>query len=138
MKATTEGFLYSFNGDWQPDATTAYRSADCQQRILPSTVGHMMRNREEWTAYFKTLAPMVKDAKMTIDDYISVPDERKVVCRSSMTASTAVGPFSNEYVWFFDFDEEGKQITNIVEFLDSAVTQELRAKIAETRKGSSN
>ncbi|KAF2225385.1 hypothetical protein BDZ85DRAFT_66046 [Elsinoe ampelina] len=131
MRATTEGFLYSFNGDWQPDATLAYRSENCKHVFLPASIGTPEKTKGEWAAYFKNVAPLVKDAKMTINDYLASPAERRAICRSSMTASTAAGPFNNEYVWFLTFDETGKQITRIEEFLDSAATQEIRARFRD-------
>ncbi|KAG8631033.1 hypothetical protein KVT40_000173 [Elsinoe batatas] len=131
MRATTEGFLYAFNGDWQPDATLVYRSEDCEHVFLPASAGTPKKTKDEWAAYFKNVAPLVKDAKMTINDYLGNPAERRAVCRSSMTATTAAGCFNNEYVWFLAFDETGKQITRIEESLDSAATREIRARFRE-------
>ena len=69
--------------------------------------------------------------KMTINDYIAAPDQRRAVCRSSMKATTPVGPYSNEYVWFLSFDETGSQIVSITEFMDSKAVSEFRSRLAE-------
>jgi ketosteroid isomerase-like protein len=45
-----------------------------------------------------------------------------------------VGPYKNEYVWFLRFDEEGKKITEIVEFLDSKAAAEILSKVQEVRR----
>lgn len=68
---------------------------------------------------------------MTIHDYLSAPSERRAVCRSSMAATSTVGPFNNEYVWFLTFNETGEKIVNITEFLDSKASTDIRAKMAE-------
>lgn len=65
---------------------------------------------------------------MTIHDFVAAPAEHRAVCRSSMSAMTPAGPFNNEYVWFFTFDETGKKITVIEEFLDSKATKEIRER----------
>ncbi len=68
---------------------------------------------------------------MTIDDYLAVPAERRAVCRLSMTATTPVGEYDNEYVFFFDFNESGTKLTKIVEFLDATKVAELRDRFAK-------
>lgn len=62
---------------------------------------------------------------MTMDDYLAVSEERRCVARSSLEAETPVGIYKNEYVWFLDFDEIGKTIVKIVEFLDASAAKEL-------------
>lgn len=68
---------------------------------------------------------------MTIVNYMAVPSERRAVCLSSLSANTRAGPYSNEYVWFFDFDETGEKIVNIEEFMDSSAVKDLRSRLAE-------
>ncbi|PSK42196.1 hypothetical protein B9Z65_4110 [Elsinoe australis] len=131
MRTTTEAFLYSFRGDWQPTATLSLRSADCKHTFLPASLGNAPKSKDEWAAYFKNVAPLIKGAKMTINDYLPAPSERRAVCRSSMVASTPVGEFRNEYVWFFTFDESGEHVTDIVEFLDSVATRDIRSRLGE-------
>lgn len=65
MKATTEAFLHAFNGDWAEDATLTQRAPDCIQTIMPSSVGKIIRGKDEWAAYFKPLAPRIKGAKVS-------------------------------------------------------------------------
>lgn len=70
-------------------------------------------------------------SQMTIHDYLASTEERRAVCWSEMTATSPVGPFNNEYTWFFWFDESGEKITKIVEFFDSLAAKELRQKMTE-------
>ena len=68
---------------------------------------------------------------MNIDDYVSAPSERRVVCRSSGSATTPVGPFTNEYVWFFTFDESGRNIVSVTEFFDGQAAKGVLTKLRE-------
>ena len=68
---------------------------------------------------------------MTMHDYIAAPAERRVVCQTSMEATTVAGPFSNEYVWFLTFDENGGKIIKITEFLGRMPEGRLSEKLKE-------
>jgi hypothetical protein len=65
MRATTEAFLYSFDGQWQPDATMKYRAPECIHKMLPATINVPPKNNEEWAARFKNVAPLVTDGKVS-------------------------------------------------------------------------
>ncbi|KAK4503651.1 hypothetical protein PRZ48_004566 [Zasmidium cellare] len=131
MRATTEGFLHDFEGQWEEGATLSYRAPDCNHIMLPVSLGIPSRTNDDFATYFKRIAPLVRDAVMAINDFVAAPTDRRAVCRSSMTAMTDAGKFENEYVWFFTFDESGKKITHIEEFLDSSATKEIRARFRE-------
>ena len=73
---------------------------------------------------------------MTINDYMAVPEERRAVCRSSLEAMTPYGPYNNEYVWFFYFNESGDQVVRITEFLDSKAAADILAKVKAGREAS--
>lgn len=66
-----------------------------------------------------------------MNDYMVVASERRVVCRSSMTANTPVGLLKNEYVWFLKFNEDGSKISSIVEFMDGIAAKSLLGKLSE-------
>lgn len=48
-----------------------------------------------------------------------------------MKAQSPVGSYENDYVWFLNFDEEGKKIVKIVEFVDGLAAKELLGKLKE-------
>ncbi|KAK4955688.1 hypothetical protein LTR10_006627 [Elasticomyces elasticus] len=133
MRATTEGFVHSFDGRWTPGATLSYRSPECKHAMLPSTLGlgTKEKNNDEWAAHFKRLDGIVTNAKTTIHDYLAIPNERRAVCRTSLTADTPVGSYANDYVWFFTFDEDGGKIVSITEFMDSKAGAEMLRKLTD-------
>ncbi|KAK0851737.1 hypothetical protein LTS02_012641 [Friedmanniomyces endolithicus] len=133
MRTTAEGFVHSFDGRWSPGATIQYRAPECEQSMLPSTLGlgTAKKNNEEWAAHFKRLDGLVTNAKITIHDYLAVLSELRAVCRTSLDADTPVGPYHNDYVWFFTFDSTGQSIVSITEFVDSKAGAALLGKLKE-------
>lgn len=69
---------------------------------------------------------------MTTNDYLAVPEDRRVVARSSVEAATPVGPYKNEYVWFLTFDDSGRKVVNVTEFVDALAAKELLGRLKES------
>ena len=65
MRATTEGFVYSFNGTWKPGATMQYRAPECIHSMLPSTLNIPPHNNEQWAARFEKLSGLVTDGTVS-------------------------------------------------------------------------
>ena len=72
---------------------------------------------------------------MVMDDYLSAPEDRRAVCRSTLDATTKVGDYHNEYIWILTFDESGEKITRITEMLDTQSVVDLRARVKEAGLG---
>lgn len=68
---------------------------------------------------------------MDMHEYTVDVTRRKTVCWSSLSATTPIGPYQNEYVWFLTFNESGMEITAITEFIDSKKAEELRAALKD-------
>ncbi|KAK4561653.1 hypothetical protein LTR86_004332 [Recurvomyces mirabilis] len=133
MRVTSEAFIKAWE-TWSIEPVMAMRAPDCKQTMYPKIVGFDARTNDEFRAYFKSLDGVFSNAKMIIDDYVAVHTERRAVVRSTMQADAPWGLFENEYVWYLTFTEDGRLITDIVEFIDSLSTQEVRAKLREYRE----
>ncbi|KAK3676085.1 hypothetical protein LTR78_003835 [Recurvomyces mirabilis] len=133
MRATSEAFIKAWE-TWSIEPVMAMRAPDCKQTMYPKNVGFAARTNEEFRTYFKSLDGVFSNARMTIDDYLAVNTEKKAVVRSTMRADAPWGLFENEYVWYLTFTEDGRLITEIVEFIDSLSTQEVRAKLQKYRE----
>lgn len=70
---------------------------------------------------------------MEMHDYTIDLSQRKTVCWSSLTATTPIGPYSNEYVWFLSFDESGTKITAITEFIDTKKAEDVRSALRDAQ-----
>jgi len=99
--------------------------------MINASAGDHKRTDSEWASYFESIEALGIVGKMTIDDYMAIPSQRRAVCRSSMTATTPVGPYSNVYVWFLEFDESGEKIVIIEEFYDTKAAGELLGKLKD-------
>lgn len=151
MHATARAFVEDgWSGTWSLEKAMAPRAPDCIHTLLPTSQGVPKRNNEEWAAYFKNVEGLIWDAKvrcasipqsdvvltrsqMEMHDYTADVSQRKTVCWSSLSASTPVGPYSNEYVWFLTFDESGEKITAITEFIDTKRAEEMRSALREAK-----
>lgn len=157
MRATAEKLVQAFNGTWDEqvlEAAMVARAPECVHYMLPRSLGFPAQNNEQWTAHFRSIIGTITDSKVsitcgsvwiyqvlimeqtTINDIVVAPEERRVVIHSSVTASATVGRFSNEYVWFFTFDQEGQKITRIDEMMDSAAVKDLYARRAKAKEES--
>ncbi|CAK1365529.1 hypothetical protein CB0940_09966 [Cercospora beticola] len=133
MRVTTEAFLQTWTGNWVHalEANLALRAPECSHTILPSSLGRKNETNDVWASKFSKVMSLVTESTMTLEDYISVPAERRAVARSSVKAQSPVGSYENDYVWFLNFDEEGKKIVKIVEFVDGLAAKELLGKLKE-------
>ncbi|KAK5175761.1 uncharacterized protein LTR77_000901 [Saxophila tyrrhenica] len=137
MRTAAEALVMSFNGDWSEktlEAAMAARAPECMHAMLPKSLNLPPKSNDDWTAHFKHMVGKIGDATMTIHDVVVAPEEKRVVIYSIMDAISVVGPFHNEYTWFFTFDDHGTKIVRIDEMLDSAATKDMMARLAKARE----
>ncbi|KAI8627722.1 hypothetical protein F5Y19DRAFT_163567 [Xylariaceae sp. FL1651] len=148
-RQTALAAVESFN-TWTMDAIMAVRTDDCIHQVLPGTsenpiieyqttallllssflfflltaflasLGRPPMDNATYGAYFSTMIPHFKDFKVTVQDLVEDAHENKVVVWARSTASTEIGPYKNEYMLLFEFNEAGDKITKFLEFVDSA------------------
>lgn len=70
---------------------------------------------------------------MTLHDLVVSAADRRVVCRVSSTATTPVGPYANENVFFLTFSEDGRQVTEVVDFMDSMAVKGLQQRLLQAK-----
>ncbi|KAH8886986.1 hypothetical protein GQ53DRAFT_750164 [Thozetella sp. PMI_491] len=92
---------------------------------------HPTRNNQQWVEFIMELKKTMPDVHYTIpEDFVPIIDERKkaVFCYVKSAANTTVGPYANEYFMVFRMNEDGTQIKEIIEFLDTHLANELVKK----------
>jgi len=62
--------------------------------------------------------PHFRDFKVVINDIIEDEKENKIATWAKSTAGTDIGPYANEYMLVFYFDERGEKIEMFLEFVD--------------------
>lgn len=69
---------------------------------------------------------LAKGEDMLVDEVT-----RKVLLPLTSTGETDFGPYANEYMIVLKMTDDGTQIKQIMEFIDSATTRDIAAHIAQ-------
>ena len=76
---------------------------------------------------------------VTVHDSIVDEAARKVLMHASSSASTALGPYNNEYMFVLHMTDDGRKVDKVYEFVDSAYSADymprLRDAMAESAQG---
>ena len=145
LLATAQAYIDGFNFPG-PDlaGVVARRAPGCVQQLLPSTLGVPSQGNDEYVAYSRRIRGIIKGFRLESvggggaasgveasgSKEGAVVDERarKVVLslRSSGTIELAGGlvtrEYANEYMVILQMSEDGTEIIEITEFLDSQQT----------------
>ncbi|KAJ3577436.1 hypothetical protein NPX13_g3131 [Xylaria arbuscula] len=95
------------------------------------SLGRPPMNNAEYKAYFSPLMPLFQEFTVTINDLVEDEKENKVVMWAKSTATTAIGPYANEYVIILHMNESGDKIAKFIEFVDSQFSATFFAKLRE-------
>lgn len=69
MKATTEAFLFAFNGSWSAETnktTISLRAPECEHTMVPSSLDMPSKSNDQFSAYFRSLEGVVTNAKVLL------------------------------------------------------------------------
>ncbi|KIW21519.1 hypothetical protein PV08_02099 [Exophiala spinifera] len=119
---TAQGYLDGLN-DPGPDAAgvIALRTPDCTQRILPQNLEQPLHTNQTYQEFMATGAKLMVSMPKFAFNSEPVVDEyaRKVVLHMRGKGESPSGPYNNEYFIILSTTEDGTQIKEVVEFLDS-------------------
>ena len=76
-------------------------------------------NNDEYATYFAPSLSIFRNFAVKAHETIVDMEARKVVMLASSTAETDIGPYSNEYVLVIKMGRDGRQVENIIEWVDS-------------------
>ncbi|KAF2965227.1 hypothetical protein GQX73_g8350 [Xylaria multiplex] len=119
LRQTALAVIDSYN-KWSIEAIMGHRAEDCVTQILPKSLGRPAMDNATYETWFKSMMPYFKDFTVTIDDVIEDPAQNKVAIWARSTASTDIGPYSNEYIVILYMNEAGDKVTKFLEFVDSS------------------
>ncbi|KAK4158834.1 SLAM family member 5 [Cladorrhinum sp. PSN259] len=83
---------------------------------------------------YQAIAPNFRNYQMSVADIFEDDKENKAVVWIHATADTDAGPYTNEKMLIFYFDDAGK-VSRTLEFIDSAATAAFHAKLQEVLTG---
>lgn len=112
-------------GEMTPESVVAHRSPACVHRMFPATAGVPERTNKEYSDFVMGLKETVTAMRLVVqDDFGPVIDEasRQVIAHIKSAGDTAFGPLETEYFMALKMNEDGTQIVEFVEFVDTAYT----------------
>lgn len=128
-------------GDLTPESVVAHRSADCVHRLLPASAGVPDRTNREYADFVMELKKTVPNMRLVVQEkgqgsgdgfFEPMVDEaaRRVLVHVKAAGDTPYGPCEAEYFMALRMSEDGTQIVEFVEFVDTAYTLEFIRKAA--------
>lgn len=134
---TANGYIAGFNTN-TAEGVIACRTADCKQVIIPSSVpppwNSPPRTNEEYQGFVVPGFKMLRNIQIRLakgEDMLVDEVSRKVLLHLTSTGETDFGPYANEYMIVLKMTDDGTQIKEIVEFIDSATTRDIAAGLAQ-------
>jgi ketosteroid isomerase-like protein len=128
QKATARTFIDAYNA-WDIEAIMDYRTPECLQQVLPSSMGKPAKNNTEYRTYFESIMPLFSNFTVKVHKELHDIEARTSLIHASSRADTAVGRYANEYALILSFTKDRTKVTKIEEFVDSAYTTQFFAKL---------
>lgn len=116
---------------WDIDAIMAPRAPNCVQRVYPARLDRPSLTNDEYRSYFASLMPLIEGFTVTVLDTVVDAKAHMVAIYAKSRATTAIGPYGNEYSLFLRMTEDDTQIIEFKEFVDSEYSQNYFAKLRE-------
>lgn len=134
---TANSYIEGFNTN-TAEGVIACRTADCRQTICPASVPSPWnappRSNEEYQGFIIPGFKMLRNVKISLveGEGMLVDDvTRKVLLYLKSTGETDFGPYANEYMIVLKMTDDGTQIKEVVEFIDSATTRDIATAMAQ-------
>jgi hypothetical protein len=93
--------------------------------MFPASAGIPERTNKEYSDFVMELKRTVPNMRLIIqDDFEPIIDEstRQVIAHLKSSGDTSFGPCEAEYFMALKMSEDGKEIVEFVEFIDTAYT----------------
>ncbi|PSN69339.1 hypothetical protein BS50DRAFT_619966 [Corynespora cassiicola Philippines] len=144
LKEGAEAFLNAFK-TLDPDESVAFRADDCIQIFAPASLNPPPpKSNKEFSQHLENIRSIMDSFPIMAKEVnINEPGRQVVIwaAGSPVFGEKAKGKdssdeewaYTGEYIFILDFDESGKKIKRIVEFLDSKNTEILREMMAKAR-----
>lgn len=118
-------------GEMTPDSVIACRSPQCVHRMFPASAGIPERTNKEYSDFVMELKKVVPNMRLIIqNDFEPIIDEstRQVIAHLKSAGETPFGPCEAEYFMALKMNQDGTQIIEFVEFIDTAYTMDFIKK----------
>ena len=116
------------------DKILALCAPTCVHRAGPPTVKSPDRNNEEYANFNVEVFKILHTYLATITDVVADDVSKKVVLSVEAKATADAGEYENEYVILLKMTEDGKQVVEQYDFIDSQRMIEWMGKLGEWSK----
>ncbi|KAJ2970582.1 hypothetical protein NUW58_g9648 [Xylaria curta] len=119
-----------------PEAVMALRTEDSIHQILPRSLNRAAMNSTRYATYLTTiLMPYIKSVSVTVEELLEDAAQNKIAAWVHWDATTAVGPWREDFVWILHLNEAGDKVTRSLEFVEgtSDYPSRLRKHIARIK-----
>ncbi|KAI4637874.1 hypothetical protein J4E83_000692 [Alternaria metachromatica] len=121
QKVVAKEVIAAYNA-WDIERILGYRTPDCKQNILPASLNRTAMTNDEYRVFFKRIEPLYKNFTARVLQETHDPEAHTCIIHARSTATTAIGPYGNEYALILTFTEDGTKVKYFDEFVDSAYT----------------
>jgi len=128
---TAERLVAAFN-EMDIPAIMSVRSRECTRQFLPQSMNLPNQDNAAYEKSLRWLISAFRNFNLTIQDTIEDLEARKICMWLVARADTAAGEYANEYIWLMAFDESGKKITSINEYVDTVMQKDFFPKLRES------
>jgi hypothetical protein len=128
QRQTADAIVAAFNV-MDIEKIVSFRDPTCLRHIVPLTLGLKPQDNARFLAELQKLKPIFQNFCLTINDVVEDREAGRICMWLSARADTAAGEYVNEYMWTMEFDESGRKLTRIREFVDTTVNKEFWPKL---------
>jgi hypothetical protein len=136
LLSTASRFITAYN-QWTVESIISIRSSGCIHHTLPATLQVPPRSKADYATFIEPMLSVFRKVEFSIideDDTIVDVQARKVVLHCVNRADTDAGEYRNEYIFCLTITEDGEQVDDIVEFIDTAYTADFKRRITLAQK----
>lgn len=132
QRQTALAVIEAFN-EMDVDKIVSHRSPDCSRVFLPRSMGLQPQDNATYHSSLLKLRAIFHNFSLTINDLLEDKEKKRICMWLSAKADTVAGEYVNEYMWLYDFDDNGK-IIGAKEFSDSVMECEFYPKLRDAMK----
>jgi len=128
QRQTAEAIVAAFNV-MDIEKIMSFRSSSCMRHIVPASLRLPPQDNAHYLEQLLKLKPIFENFSLSIKDIVEDRESHRICMWLSARADTAAGEYINEYMWTMDFDETGKELMQVREFVDTVVNKEFWPKL---------
>ena len=133
MRQTAEAVIAAFNA-MDIDGIIAHRSPDCMREFLPRSMKYPPQNNTTYARSLQELKLVFQNFSLVVDNIVEETEARRMSLCLQAGADTLIGRYDNDYVWMWEFDEDGAKIKKSKEFSDTNMSRTFYPKLKEAMR----